>query len=274
MSKSCTVVGLTLSVILVVTITWHGRVLQHPKLTTPVGTGAAFSTKSLGDESLTYVPGLQRIVLEDLGRKVNVTQHACGFTMTVQRVYADPQRVIIGYTLTGPAHHTFVISSELPPKYPPPVLTDAHGGRLANMAQFVGPATGNAEGQALEFDGSRIATRRGVLTLHLVMPVVQLDEQRFSQTSPCATYTRPTTATQPRVVIVKGPFVYDLSVPIAPMHAAPLQSRTQINGLTMTLQRVAVTPINTSIYLTRLRLRPTRYMRRENVTQSHHVCLY
>jgi len=43
-----------------------------------------------------------------LVREVNLPQSTCGFTMTIQRVYADANRVVVGYTITGPTNRSFI----------------------------------------------------------------------------------------------------------------------------------------------------------------------
>jgi len=62
---------------------------------------------ALGDDALLSLPGTRKIVSANLGRKVRLTHQACEFTMTLDRVYADAQHIVIGYTLRGPGNRPF-----------------------------------------------------------------------------------------------------------------------------------------------------------------------
>ena len=69
--------------------------------------GVAHALESLVDQDMSRLPGTGQIVSQDLGRELNLSQSACGFSLTIDRVYADVNRVVVGYSVSGPAGRRF-----------------------------------------------------------------------------------------------------------------------------------------------------------------------
>jgi len=67
-----------------------GIVALIAALATVAGVYAAVTT--LGDQTLLANNGTRQIAAANLGRPLNLSRHACGFTVTLNRVYADVQR--------------------------------------------------------------------------------------------------------------------------------------------------------------------------------------
>src|SRR5687768_8068425 len=65
-------------------------------------TGAAYAVAPLLSSVFQLEQGLQHIDESKLGQEVYLSQTINGWTMTVERIYADDNRVVIGYTATGP----------------------------------------------------------------------------------------------------------------------------------------------------------------------------
>ncbi|MFN8536236.1 MAG: DUF4179 domain-containing protein [Thermomicrobiales bacterium] len=51
--------------------------------------------------------GTNRIVTQHLGKELGVSQTVNGFTVTIERVYADANQIVIGYSVSGPPDRTF-----------------------------------------------------------------------------------------------------------------------------------------------------------------------
>ena len=68
----------------------------------------ATASSQLVDQAFSLRPGMAHIMQAGLVREVNLPQSTCGFTMTIQRVYADANRVVVGYTITGPTNRSFI----------------------------------------------------------------------------------------------------------------------------------------------------------------------
>lgn len=178
--------------------------------------------------------------------KIYLIRHACGFMSIVQRVYADSQRIVIGLALSGP--HGFSYVAGPTPWNFPIILTDAQGHRFPVRVQTFGPPKGTAEGFALEFATHGAIGRRSTITLHLNLSSIQMNVRNPATKSSCVTpetskwagYTR-------HSVIARGPFLYTMTVPVAPTRVVTLYGKAQTHLAKLTLQRLEVTPTNTRI---------------------------
>lgn len=185
------------------------------------------------------------------GQQVNLTQSACGYTMTINRVYGDANRVVVGYTITGPAGRTFTSFSGMP------TLTDAWGKELHAIVGAGTATTSGTSGNATVFDASAVAATGGQLALRLSAPTIEAMET--------VTGTAPTTSAQPcerlgvaaqldgqqiaQPLIVTTNFAADLTVPVtSSVRVADLNlTATSAHGTTVTLERVVVTPSETRL---------------------------
>ena len=113
-----------------------------------------------------------------LGQVVNIPESACGFTITIQRVYADANDVIIGYTVKAPSNRTFIGGFN----FDTDMLTDAQG---VIYPDHGGGGTGtfeNQTGDVREFDAGGTINHPHVLNMHLVIPTIFTTE-RIDDTS-------------------------------------------------------------------------------------------
>lgn len=240
--------------------------------------GIAYAAAPLVDQALSTSPGAGQIVQQHLGQAVNVGQSACGYTLTISRVYADANLTVIGYTLSGPAERHFLPAigrvvedlpspDGLPTTVGVPMITA--GGKTFVPVQFGSSgALANDGAQYLAFDTREIAQGAGALPLRLTIPAIQMFEQLGGGTPAavaCETYgrmrdsqgvtvngqTHVVMADHGRVVTVNGPFTFDLTVPVSQdVHEyAPHQTVRQADGTTVTLVRVVVTRTDTRLYL-------------------------
>lgn len=208
--------------------------------------GVYAAAVSLGDQALP--PG---IVQQNLGRTLSLTQGACGLTMTLNRVYADAQQIMIGYTLKAPAGFTAASGLGSYDWRKATTLTDAQGHRFPGGTGF-GVAQGAAAGEYMLFDASGVPTLPNSLRLHLTVPLIAMNVKDHGAankpaTGPCATFLP--TDERARTITVHGPFTYNLTVPVAPVHSATIHAVAQAHGVTIQLKRVVITPLVTRVFL-------------------------
>jgi len=183
------------------------------------------------------------------GRAVNLAQSACGYTVAVKRVYADADRIVVGYTVTGPAGRSFD-GGGFSPTF---TLTDAHGHTFAPDTGG-GPVQGNREGAVTDFDASGVAGLSGTLALRLTSPTMTAYEKLGGAppvSVPCETYSHVGEAGYRWVTIV-GPFTYNFTVPmssVSPSRVADRRQKVTVGGTTATLERAVITPYETVLSL-------------------------
>jgi len=186
---------------------------------------------------------------QPLGQPVNLVQSTCGYTMTLKRVYADADRVIVGYTIVGPTGRSFSGFETRPM-----TLTDMQGHSLA-WNTGGGVTQGNEAGQYTGFDASGIPGHPSSLTLHLVVRSLTAFEILGAKEPArvgCETYPfvgeGVVMGHDERWVRVAGPLTYDFTVPVSPSRMAELHQVATSGGTTATLERIAVTPYETTMY--------------------------
>jgi len=197
----------------------------------------------------------QQTMHHQFGQTVNMSQSACGFTTTIQRIYADANDVVIGYTIKGPTARRFIGGFNISP-----IVTDSQG---ITYPMLGGGGTGtfnNETGNVLNFDAGGTTNHPKILELHFTAPVITTTEQidnlshRFAA---CETY-RPLRKdevpqsldyTRMRAVTIQGPFTFDFTVPFSSGHEVDLKQVVESGGTKVTLERVVVTPIETRLYV-------------------------
>src|SRR5436305_12893922 len=119
--------------------------------------GSAVADPTLVDQALSMWAGTAQVATQHLGEDVNLSQSACGFTMTISRVYADANRIIVGYTLTGPAGRRFNNINATP------TLADAQGHTLPGLEGAGTGVMGSQSGNYMAFDAGSVAASAGTL---------------------------------------------------------------------------------------------------------------
>jgi len=218
--------------------------------------GAGYAAVSLVDESMSVRPGLASVV-QQYGKPLNLTRGACGYTMTLTRVYADANRVVVGYTLGGPsAHHYVALGSDYP------VMTDMRGTSLQHIdigtSLTMQGATG---GHFAAFDTSAIGAVMGNFHLRMIMPSIMMVEKvdgTEPRRVPCEAYSDEGTtirdgdggATRVRVVTVNSPLSFDIVVPVDRVrHVVELRQTVSAVGGTVTLERIVATRSEVRVYM-------------------------
>lgn len=232
-------------------LSWRrGRVAALALVAAIALAGSAVADPSLVDQALSMLPGSAQIVTQHLGAQVDLAQSVCGYTMTVNRVYADANRIVVGYTLAGPAGRSInnIIAS--------PTLTDAQGHTLPPLEGAGTALSGNQGGDEAAWNAASLAGNAGPLALHLSVPALSAVEV-ISGSSPaavsCESYAplRSADATTIRSVTVNGPLTFNLSVPVdARVRSAELNQTAQSShGVAVALEHIVVTPTEARLYL-------------------------
>jgi hypothetical protein len=204
-------------------------VLLAAALLAIVAAGSVYAGSSLLDRllSLFYNP-VQLHAWHTLGRDVNLSQTACGRTVTISHAYADANRILIGYTFSGKAPKGQTLAN--------PRLTDAHGTVFTTMLDGGGSAPeAGIEGESYAFDASPITGRPSLLALHLTLPWTRLAD-RAGRVKP-----GPIACTQP--------FDFRFTVPFVPSGTVDLHRSVMTEGTGVTFERVVLTPIETRVYV-------------------------
>jgi hypothetical protein len=199
---------------------------------------AQFEDLALLDQVFARNQRAERIDGRQLGRDLNLSQTANGFTVTVGRVYADANEIVIGYTATGPPgrDYAYIAASDATGRGIP-TLTDREGHYFPLVpAAIEGQAmTGNQDSSLLPYNAAQITGSPEALTLRWTIEALRVREQSDG----------PGTSAQ----IVPGPFVFDFTVPFEAGRTLELNQAVEAGGTTVTLERVVATPVSTRVYL-------------------------
>jgi len=231
--------------------------------------GAYAAIASLGDQALQQNPGTRQIAARGLAQPLNLSRSACGFTVTLNRVYADAQRIVLAYTVTGPTGRSLMLGTSpgLPDAYP--ILSPAPGeqflmGGVTVLGDTVEVIMGHATGQIVSYDARRVVVPGairpyhmgpGPLALRFTIPAINLNETgrgAWPATPACERHS-PTTGypatTIYRGVWVKGPFTYAITALVAPSREVALHQVARVGATAITLTGLQLTPSNTRFYL-------------------------
>ena len=103
--------------------------------------GAATAALTLVQQAAQYIPG--HVVAYDRGEKLNLSQHAGDYTVTLERAYGDPNQLVLAFSVTGPSGASPVVVRA--------VVVDSTG---RSYLEFAG---GDATDQATAGSGSILA---------------------------------------------------------------------------------------------------------------------
>lgn len=194
-----------------------------------LGAGA-YALEPLISQVFRMEPGTQQILEMKLAQSVHVTRSLGGFTMTVEKVYADSNRVVVGYTVQAPPDHAYSGVSLVNA-----ILTTDQGGVLPGSTAFGSGETNHQEAEVAFFDASSITGNPSALQLHLTGDGLGGNVDAGSP------------SVHPFQVL--GALAFDFSVAFHPGRIAEPHQSVTVHGVTMRLERVIVTRTETRIYL-------------------------
>lgn len=193
--------------------------------------GSVYSVTSLLNQVIDSDPGTKQVDLEHLYVPVNQSQTIDGFTVKLEKAYADANRVIVAVTFKEPAGHTYNNVFMLG--------TKMTANQNVTLPMLGGSGSGNrqaANAFVLWFDGAAISGAPKTLSLHLTATGLNVAQQDGDQ-STFKDYT------------ISGAISFDFTIPFHAGRVANLHQSLTAGGTTLTLERVVVTLSETRIYL-------------------------
>jgi hypothetical protein len=198
-----------------------------------VGLGLAAGTAYAGITLLQAVtasdPGAATVYQQNLGEGLNLSQTRGGVTLTLERAYADVNRVMITYQVRpaspGSTFAGFATANAQP------AVTDSRGQVLAGYDSFfqTDPHTNKSVGIAV-YDAEIAANNVQALSLRVTVPGLHMTERSGDPT-------------------IVGPFAFAFVVPVLSGQTIIVDKAVTIRGVVVTLDRVVATPSETRVYL-------------------------
>lgn len=224
------------------------------------GAAAALNDRPLENQALSWNPdwqtGTAQIASQHLGQQLNLLQSICGFSLTVKRVYADRFTVVVASTISGPAGRNF--GEPGPGLYANTIVRDRASLVFPGMIGITTPPVAQGVGAVALYDIPHLAGHQGPLHLNLTVSS-NSGTEILSNSQPerraCETYSRlrPAAPGQPgpasaRTVTVQGSLSFPLTVPLdLRLRSRLLHKPSTVNGNTLILTKVLVTPIQTRL---------------------------
>ncbi len=189
--------------------------------------------------------GTGAIITERLGKEVNASRSVDGFTVTVRRVYADPNQIAVGLTVSGPPGRTFNNIMpwgdryETPPKGTmgeSPILTDKEGREFkGGMGGEQGAVENGTAPYLLTYEGTGLERSPKEVDVRLKIGELTAYERRGENSY--------------EDVRVQGPFIFELTIPVEQGRVADLHQTVESGGASVTLERVVTTLTGTRLSL-------------------------
>jgi hypothetical protein len=192
--------------------------------------GGAFAVEPYLSSLFNFEPGTQQVLDLKLAEQVNVSQRVGGFTVTVDKAYADANNVIVAYTVKMPAHGGYTSAMLVNP-----VLNTDQGTLEPGGKGYGAPNQGTSQANLLFFDASSITGTPSQLQVHLSADGLMA---QASGGKPDA-----------HQVNVPGALAFDFTLAFHPGRVATPHQSVTVHGQTVTLERVVVTVSETRVYL-------------------------
>jgi hypothetical protein len=183
-------------------------------------------------------PGLNQVLENKLGQEVNLSKTVNSFTVTIKYLYADTNRVVIAYVING--------SPKL--NYNPAALatlTDDNGIALPLIGGEYGGVVNGTTAEIKWYNTSSLNPNSTELKLRFQVLSIVINSLLSTETESGQSVIRQTNAE-----ISQGPFTFDLSVPFeAGKRQVEPDQKVTVNGISVTLERVLISPSETRVYL-------------------------
>jgi hypothetical protein len=196
--------------------------------------------------------GLRHVEQANLVQELNLSQTVDSVTVTLERAYADTNRIVVGFTIKGlngqrydPYHHLTLTDMA------GTVFSGTIGFGVTGQSDILQVSLPPGEGaNVICFDAAPVEGAPAELDLRLVMEVVEalpLDAFEPPPTSDSPPAEPPMVVVEEEAIV--GPFTFDFSVPFIPGRVAELNQTVEAAGVGVCLERVVVTPSETRAYL-------------------------
>ncbi len=204
--------------------------------------------------------GLRHVEQANLVQELNLSQTVDGVTVTLERAYADANRIVVGFTIKAPngqrydAYHHLTLTDMAGT-----VFSATIGFGVTGQSDILQVSLPPGEGAyVLAFDAAPVQSAPAELDLRLVMELEKFVLPPAALEPPPTPDSPP--AEPPMVVVLEplptpeeeaivGPFTFDFSVPFIPGRVAEVNQTVEDAGVAVCLERVVVTPSETRAYL-------------------------
>lgn len=204
--------------------------------------------------------GLRHVEQASLVQELNLSQTVDGVTVTLERAYADANRIVVGFTIKDPngqrydAYHHLTLTDMAGT-----VFSETIGFGVTGQSDMLQVSLPPGEGAyVLAFDAAPVEGVPVELDLQLVMKLEKFVLPPAALEPPPTPDSPP--AEPPMVVVLEplptpeeeaivGPFTFDFSVPFIPGQTVEVQQTEEAAGVAMKLERVVVTPSETRAIL-------------------------
>lgn len=220
--------------------------------------GSALAIAPRLRHALDMDPGAKHVVQSEMGVSLGQSQAIGAYVVTIDRVYADANRVVLGYSVEGPTNPGFnqLVGA---------TLSDNAGHALPQRGGL-GAGDGDRHGEYLEwFDASGVSGEPNEITLHLSIEAIRVMEWIGPSPQPSETDTAdqgpPVSGSMIvdqipangvsgsyRYTTIPGPLTFQFTVPFEPareaaLHLAPIEGPSDL-----LLERISVSPSETRLY--------------------------
>lgn len=209
---------------------------------------ATYSMAPILSRAFQMEAGTEHIEESNLGTEVDLSQTINGQTVTVKRVYADANRIVVGFTIASAKDTPGVARIEASEMK----LTDERGTLFPGGVETGSGVEAGTAGYVASFDASALRDAPSALKLHLVTNLTALYLPDAPAPTPVRSRDGSTTSVQAmpvRTEVVAGPFNFSFSVPFIPGRVAEVQQTVEASGVAVTLERLVVTPSETRVFL-------------------------
>lgn len=202
--------------------------------------------------------GLQHIEQADLVQELDLSQTVDGVTVTLERVYADANRIVVGFTIKGPTGQRYEARHLTLTDAAGTIFPDTVGYGVSGQSDILEASLPPGEvAYVLAFDAAAVKGAPDDLDLRLVMEVEELVLPPDAPGPPPASTGSPAEPPEPMVVelqpipvgAIVGPFTFDFSVPLIPGRVIEVQHTVEAAGVAVRLERIVITPSETRAFL-------------------------
>lgn len=192
--------------------------------------GATATRAALPGGCFDSSPSIRQFCAQNLFKLVNLSKKIGDYTITLEGVYADANRVIIAHTLWRNSDHKLFWGD-----FTDSTLITQQGTRLrVDGGSGLGDPKHNTALQATFFDTTSLPEETRELSLHLTINRLIL---------------KPMSGTPSPNPIIHGPITFDFTVLFHPGRVVNLHKALNVGGASVTLERIVLTPSDTRFYL-------------------------
>jgi hypothetical protein len=228
---------------------WAGLVLAAVLVVSTV----AYALGPIISSVFEMTPSWQYLEEESLLQDIDLRQTVDGVTVTLAKVYADANQILVGYGVSGLANQDVHIEVTLTDEKGTE-FRKLQGAGVTGTSELLGVTVPEGDGSYLvAFDGAAVEGAPAALQLRLVMqlnrwvPVTPEPGPATIDGQPV----EPPAAVQSSVPVTyeKGstvdPFTFDFRVPFLPARVVDVQQTAHASGMAVRLERVIVAPSET-----------------------------